>query len=156
VSGGEIGAVYQLGHPIGFQNQIYAGEIHVCRPIYDPTLELGVLKGLVETYPTRMRRALDQHLFDARFEIEIAIAPAARGDLVYVSRCLTRATGFMVLVLYALNECFFLNEKNAFVESAQFALLPNDFHRTSHESLDQSAIPLRNWRAARTRWRRRR
>jgi predicted nucleotidyltransferase len=127
---GEIDAVYQLGHPIGFQNQIYAGETHVCRPIYDPALELSVLKGLVETYPTRMRRALvDKHLFDARFEIEIAIGPAARGDLVYVSQCLTRAAGFMVLVLYALNECFFLNEKNAFVESALFALLPSDFHR---------------------------
>jgi hypothetical protein len=50
------------------------------------------------TYPTRMRRALvDKHLFDARFEIEIAIAPAARGDLVYVSQCLTRAAGFTVL-----------------------------------------------------------
>ena len=109
---GEIGAVYQLGHPIGFQNQIYAGETHICRPIYDPALELSVLKGLVETYPMRMRRALiDKHLFDARFEIEIAMGPAARGDLVYVSQCLTRATGFMVLVLHALNECFFLNEK---------------------------------------------
>jgi hypothetical protein len=30
-SGGQIDAVYQLGHPIGFQNQIYAGETHFCR-----------------------------------------------------------------------------------------------------------------------------
>lgn len=127
---GEIEAVYQLGHPLGFQNQIYAGEAHFCRPLYDPAAELDALKSMVESYPPRMRRALvDKHLFDARFEIEIAIAPAARGDLVYVSQCLARASGFMVLVLYALNQRFFLNEKNAFIESARFALLPEDFHR---------------------------
>lgn len=127
---GEIQAVYQLGHPIGFQNQIYAGETHFCRPLYDPAGKLAALKTMVESYPPRMRRALvDKHLFDARFEIEIAIAPAARGDVVYVSQCLARASGFMALVLYALNERFFLNEKNAFVESARFALLPDGFHR---------------------------
>jgi len=127
---GEIDAVYQLGHPIGFQNQIYAGEMHVCRPLYDPAGELAALKQLVAVYPPRIRRALvDKHLFDAQFEIEIAAGPAARNDVVYVSQCLARATGFMVLVLHALNERFFLNEKNAFVESAGFARSPHSFHR---------------------------
>jgi hypothetical protein len=32
---GQMDAVYQLGHPIGFQNQIYAGETHFCRPLCD-------------------------------------------------------------------------------------------------------------------------
>jgi hypothetical protein len=45
------------------------------------------------------------------------------------SICLARATGFMVLVLYALNERFFLNEKNAFIESRHFALQPDNLHR---------------------------
>jgi hypothetical protein len=126
---GEIGAVYQLGHPLGFQNQIYAGELHVCRTLYDPAAELAALKQLVEVYPPRMRRALvDKHLFDAQFEIEIAAGPAGRGDVVYVSQSLTQAAGFMVLVLHALNERFFLNEKNAFVESGSFALRPLNFH----------------------------
>jgi Nucleotidyltransferase domain len=126
---GEIDAVYQLGHPLGFQNQIYVGEMHVCQPLYDPALELAALKQLVAVYPSRMCRALvDKHLFDAQFEIEIAAGPAARGDIVYVSQCLARATGFMVLVLHALNERFFLNEKNAFIESSSFALCPHNFH----------------------------
>ncbi len=126
---GEIDAVYQLGHPIGFQNQIYVGETHFCLPLHDPAGELGALKKLVETYPPRMRRALiDKHLFDAQFEIEIALGPASRGDVAYVSQCLARATGFMVLVLHALNERFFLSEKDAFIESGHFALQPN-LHR---------------------------
>jgi len=35
----------------------------------------------------------------------------------------------MVLVLYALNQRFFINEKNAFIESEHFALQPNNLHR---------------------------
>ncbi len=27
-------SVYQLGHPMGFHMQIYAGEVHVCRPLF--------------------------------------------------------------------------------------------------------------------------
>jgi len=127
---GQIDAVYQLGHPIGFQNQIYAGETHFCRPLYDQAGELGALKKLVVSYPPSMRRALiDKHLFDAQFEIEIALGPAGRGDVAYVNQCLARATGSIVLVLHALNERFFLNEKNAFIESKHFALQPDTLHR---------------------------
>ena len=127
---GEIDGSYQLGHPLGFQNQIYAGEVHICQPLHDPADELARLKQLVAVYPPRMRRTLvDKHLFDAQFEIQIAARPAARGDVVYVSQCLARATGFMVLVLHALNERFFLNEKNAFIESRSIPLLPHSFHR---------------------------
>lgn len=127
---GQIDAVYQLGHPIGFQNQIYVGETYFCRPLHDPVAELSTLKQLVVSYPPQMRKALiDKHLFDAQFEIEIASGPARRGDIAYVSQCLARATGFMVLVLYALNQHFFLNEKNAFIESQHFTLLPDNFHR---------------------------
>src|SRR6266851_1681138 len=65
--------------------QIYAGETHFGRPLYDQAGELGALKKLVVSYPPSMRRALiDQHLFDAQFEIEIALGPAGRGDVAYV------------------------------------------------------------------------
>jgi hypothetical protein len=37
--------------------------------------------------------------------------------------------GFIVLVLHALNQRFFLNEKNAFIESKHFALQPDNLHR---------------------------
>ena len=136
--GGRIDAFYQLGHPLGFQSQIYVGEVHVCQPLYDQIGELAKLKQLVTVYPQKMRRALtDKHLFDAQFEIEIAAGPAARGDIVYVSQCLARAAGFMVLVLHALNERFFLNEKNAFIESMSFALYPRNFHREVERILAQ-------------------
>jgi Nucleotidyltransferase domain len=126
---GKPGAVYQLGHPMGFQNQIYLGEAFYCRPLYDLNGALASLKRMAAEYPAKLRRALiEKHLFDARFEIEIAARPAELGDTMYVAGCLFRAAGFMTLVLYALNRRFFVNEKNAFPESRGFEIRPTQFH----------------------------
>ncbi len=127
---GQPDAVYQLGHPIGFQNQIYVGETHFCRPIFDRAGRLAELKAMVAEYPEKMRFALvRKHLFDSAFHLEIAHKPAARGDLMYVSACMATATGFMTLLLYALNREFFMNEKNSFPQSAGFAIRPPKFHQ---------------------------
>jgi predicted nucleotidyltransferase len=124
-------SVYQLGHPLGFHIQIYTGEIHVCRPLYDPKNAIAQLKSMVHEYPEKLRTAaVSKHLFDAEFEISIAAKPAARADVMYVAGCLFRAAGFMTIVLYALNRKFFMNEKGAFAESRGFAIKPARFHDT--------------------------
>jgi predicted nucleotidyltransferase len=124
-------SIYQLGHPLGFHLQIYAGEVHVCRPLYAASNTIAELKSLVREYPEKFRAAtIVKHMFDAEFEISIAAKPAARGDVMYVAGCLFRAAGFMTLVLYALNRKFFLNEKGAFAESRQFTIKPARFHDT--------------------------
>ncbi len=133
---GQPDAVYQLGHPMGFQSQIYVGETHFCRPIFDRAGKLAQLKAMVAEYPEKMRMALvRKHLFDSAFHIEIATKPAARGDLMYVSACLATATGFMTLVLYALNRQFYLNEKSAFLQSAEFELRPARLHERAGQIL---------------------
>jgi len=124
-------SIYQLGHPLGFHLQIYAGEVHVCRPLYAASNAIAELKSLVREYPEKFRAAtIVKHMFDAEFEISIAAKPAARADVMYVAGCLFRAAGFMTLVLYALNRKFFLNEKGAFAESRRFAIKPARFHDT--------------------------
>ncbi|MGC1399525.1 nucleotidyltransferase domain-containing protein [Candidatus Binatus sp.] len=124
-------SIYQLGHPLGFHIQIYAGEVHVCRPLFDPAGTVARLKSLVSEYPEKFRTAaVTKHLFDAEFEIMIAAKPAERADVMYVAGCLFRAAGFMTLVLYALNRKFFLNEKGALAESSRFAIKPARFHDT--------------------------
>ncbi|MGA9725806.1 MAG: nucleotidyltransferase domain-containing protein [Candidatus Binatus sp.] len=122
-------SIYQLGHPLGFHMQIYAGEVHVCRPLFDSTRAIVDLKSLVHEFPEKFRAAaVTKHLFDAEFELSIAAKPAERADVMYVAGCLFRAAGFMTLVLYALNRRFYLNEKGAFVESRRFAIKPARFH----------------------------
>jgi predicted nucleotidyltransferase len=128
---GRLRSIYQIGHPLGFHIQIYAGEVHVCRPLYDSAGTVARLKSLVSEYPDKMRTAaVTKHLFDADFEIMIAAKPAVRGDVMYVAGCLFRAAGFMTLVLYALNRKLFLNEKGAMAESRGFAIKPARFHDT--------------------------
>jgi hypothetical protein len=122
-------SIYQLGHPLGFHVQIYAGEVHVCRPLFDPAGAIAQLKSGLRKYPEKLRTAaVTKHLFDAEFEIMIAAKPAERADVMYVAGCLFRAAGFMTLVLYALNRKFFLNEKGAMAESRGFAIKPARFH----------------------------
>ena len=122
-------SIYQLGHPLGFHIQIYAGEVHVCRPLCDSAGTVAGLKTLVGEYPEKLRTAaVTKHLFDAEFEISIAAKPAERADVMYVAGCLFRAAGFMTLVLYALNRKFFLNEKGAMAESRGFVIKPAGFH----------------------------
>src|SRR5580704_1303715 len=124
-------SIYQLGHPLGFHIQIYAGEVHVCRLLFDPANAICGLKSLIREYPEKFRTAVvTKHLFDAEFEISIAAKPAERDDVMYVAGCLFRAAGFMTLVLYALNRKFYLNEKGVFIESRGFSIKPPHFHDT--------------------------
>ena len=133
---GRARSIYQLGHPLGFHMQIYAGEVHVCGPLFDTATAIAELKSRVREYPETFRTAvISKHLFDAEFEISIAAKPAERGDVMYVAGCLFRASGFMTLVLYALNRKFFLNEKGAFIESQGFAIKPARFHDTVARAL---------------------
>ena len=72
-------------------------------------------------YPSKMGRALVvKHLFDAQFETDIALGPAGRGDLVVREPVPFARMRFAVLVLYAINQRFFLNEKNWFIENVNF------------------------------------
>jgi predicted nucleotidyltransferase len=129
--GGRPRSVYQLGHPLGFHMQIYAGEVHVCRPLFTKSTTIAELKSMVSEYPEKFRTAaVTKYLFDAEFEISICAKPVERVDVMYVAGCLFRAAGFMTLVLYALNRRFFLNEKGASAESRQFAIKPARFHDT--------------------------
>ncbi len=76
---GRVEGWYQLGHPLGFQSQIYMGEIDCCRALYDPDGKIAALKAMTAVYPEPMRHALVQkHLFDAEFTRLVAQAQALR------------------------------------------------------------------------------
>ncbi len=108
---------YQIGHPHGFHNHIYMGEVHVCQTLFDPQRTVTRLKVLTAEYPPALRLALiNKYLFEAQFSVEIARKPAQRGDTTYVAGCMFRTVASLVQVLYALNERYFLNEKGSVAE----------------------------------------
>jgi predicted nucleotidyltransferase len=111
---GDPKTIYQLGHPYGFHNQIYAGEVNCCQILFDRAGEAALLKKFVAHYPEKLRRAIARkHLFDAAFELALADKPARRGDVMYVTGCLFRAASFMAIVAYAMNRRWLINEKGA-------------------------------------------
>ncbi|HUY38297.1 MAG TPA: nucleotidyltransferase domain-containing protein [Candidatus Binataceae bacterium] len=122
---GDPKTVYQLGHPYGFHNQIYAGEINCCRILFDRGGKVARLKRMAARYPEKLRRAIARkHLFDAAFELAIADKPALRGDVMYVAGCLFRAASFMTIVAYAMNRRWLINEKGALRGLRSIPLLP--------------------------------
>ena len=119
---------FYLGHPHAFHSPIYLGEIHHARVLADPGGVLAPLRARLATYPPRLRAELMRRfLFDARFMLELARKPAARGDVFHVSGCLFRCVAALVQVLYAANERWCLNEKGALAVAALLPVSPVDF-----------------------------
>ena len=127
---------YQPGHPHGFHDHIYAGEVHYCRPLYDPLGRLAELKARVSEYPLLLKRALvKRFLWEADFSLYTCRKPAERGEVFYVSGCLFRCAACLVQVLFALNEHYFVNEKGSVKTAGSFALCPDGFEETVSDML---------------------
>jgi predicted nucleotidyltransferase len=128
---GRITCDYQPGHPHGFHNYIYMGEIFYAKPLHDPKGILRELKALTVPYPPELKRAIiEKHLWEAGFALGTARKPAERGDVFYVAGCLFRCAACLAQALFALNERYFINEKGAVQAVDSFALCPEGFGET--------------------------
>jgi predicted nucleotidyltransferase len=119
---------YQPGHPHGFHNHIYLGEIFYCQPLYDPSGALAALKARATPYPPLLKQAiLRSYLWQAGFALENSQKSARRGDIFRVSGLLFTCAACLVQVLFALNERYFINEKGAIKAIESFPLHPASF-----------------------------
>jgi predicted nucleotidyltransferase len=119
---------YQAGHPHGFYNHIYMGEVFYCQPLYTRDDTLRRLKARTTPYPPLLRQALIGALWEAQFSLDNARKPAARGDVPQVVGYLYRAVAVMVQALFALNQRYCINEKGAAAEVETFPLHPVGFY----------------------------
>src|SRR4030095_17167059 len=97
-------------------------EAAVCVPLFDPEARLDSLKRRVQDYPDALRKAVVQdHLWAAELGLS-AFAPkfATRADNYGTAACLTCAVNQLVLVLFALNRKYPINDKTALAEIAEF------------------------------------
>lgn len=120
--------VYQPGHPHGFWNHIYMGEVFTCRPLYERDDQLAVLKARIIPYPPRLKQAMIAALWEAGFSLDNARKPAARGDTFHVAGFLYRAAAVMTQALFALNERYCINEKGASSLVDTFPIHPPSFN----------------------------
>jgi predicted nucleotidyltransferase len=120
---------YAQQPPFGFFSGTYLGEVSVCVPLFDPEARLDALKRRVADYPEALRRSVvQQYLWAAEFGLAaFARKFAARADSYGTAACLTRAVNQLVLVLFALNRQYLLNDKTALAEVAEFTRVPREF-----------------------------
>ncbi|MFC5447739.1 nucleotidyltransferase domain-containing protein [Paenibacillus aestuarii] len=119
---------YQPGHPHGFVNSIYMGEIAVCRPLWDPKGLIAGLKAHTQPYsPVLQQATVAKFLWEAAFSADNASKGVSRGDISYIAGHLFRAVSCLTQVLFALNGDYMLNEKGAVAYVARFAIAPEQF-----------------------------
>lgn len=121
----EVG--YQNGHPLGFWSPAYPGEVALGLVQADPDGELSALREETASYPEPLRTALMEASSQADWAIRFAGKPAERGDVLYVSLCLSRAVGVLVQALFAADRRWCLNEKGALDAAERLPSTPAGF-----------------------------
>jgi predicted nucleotidyltransferase len=134
---GRYEVCYSQQPPFGFFSGTYLGEIAVCVPLFDPEARLDVLKRRVANYPEALRRSVVQeNLWTAQFGLAaFARKFAARSDAYGTAACLACAVNQLVLVLFALNREYLLNDKTALAEIAEFDRAPREFKSRVQQTL---------------------
>jgi predicted nucleotidyltransferase len=115
--------------PFGFFSATYLGELAVCITLFDPEARLDLLKRRVAEYPEALRRAVVQdYLWMAEFGLgAFARKFATRSDGYGTAACLTSAVNQLIMVLFALNRKYPINDKTALEEVAEFERAPRQF-----------------------------
>jgi hypothetical protein len=112
----------------GFYSVIYLAETQICIPLYDPEGVLIELKRSVEVYPPRLKqKIIADSLWAAEFTLLHARNFAAQGDVYNTVGCMTRAASNINQALFALNEKFFLRDKQVMDVVSRFQNLPPEY-----------------------------
>jgi predicted nucleotidyltransferase len=112
----------------GFYSVIYLAETAACIPLYDPMGRIADLKRKVAKYPSPLRqRIVADSLWIAEFTLNHARLFAAREDTYNTVGCLTRVAGALTQALFALNEVYFMTDKNAMGMIANFKVAPTSY-----------------------------
>jgi predicted nucleotidyltransferase len=141
---------YAQQPPFGFFSVAYLGEIAVCVPLFDPEARLDALKRRVADYPDALRQAVVQdYLFAAELGLT-AVAPkfAGRSGAYGTAACLARAVNQLLLVLFALNRRYLMDDKTALAEVAEFEFAPPEFEARVQKTLEHLGDSPAEYRAA--------
>jgi predicted nucleotidyltransferase len=130
---------YSQQPPFGFFSAAYLGEIAVCKPLLDPEARIEALKRRVAKYPEALRRAVVQDYLWASELGLTAFAPkfASRSGAYGTAACLTRIVNQLLLVLFALNRRYLVDDKTALAEVAEFERAPHEFGPRVQKTLAQ-------------------
>lgn len=125
---GKVTSHYQAGHPHGYFNAMYRGELAVSRLLWHRGDEIVRWKRAAEEYPRALQKALvDFFFFEAGFSLMLAENTVARDDAYYVTAHLVRSVSALNQVLFALNQQYCINEKKAVKMIDSFPIRPDRY-----------------------------
>jgi nucleotidyltransferase-like protein len=118
---------HQAGHPLGFVDIAYPGELALGQILADPTGELAALQEQVRAYPRALTEALVGGLWEGDFLVAVARKAVTRRDRTYVAGCLFRLVGVCVHALHGAGQRWLINEKGAVAAAAAIPGAPAGF-----------------------------
>lgn len=124
---GEFAVHHQTGHPLGFLDVAYAGEVALCRPLAGSTDLIEELRAGLDPYPLALRDALVEHLGTAEFLAAGAAKVASRGDLAYLQLLCGSALLWCAHAWHAEAGVWVTNEKGLIPAVAALELDTGDF-----------------------------
>lgn len=101
----------QAGHPLGFLDVSYAGEVATCVPLCDEEGLLAALRARVTPYPEALRTAMLRELWQVDFLLDGAQKGAKAGDTAYVALCAASAAMLVAHGWHAFSRRWVTNEK---------------------------------------------
>ncbi|MBV6763009.1 nucleotidyltransferase domain-containing protein [Rhodococcus opacus] len=133
---GMYGFHAQTGHPFGFADFAYAGELASAVILADPSGQLGEFRTDLQHYPDALRDALVRRgLWEAEFVTVLARKAIPRADTTYVAGCLFRAVCLCAHALHAHARRWLISEKGAVAAAGALPNAPADFNARAHTAL---------------------
>ncbi|WP_234417533.1 nucleotidyltransferase domain-containing protein [Miniimonas sp. S16] len=108
---GELAFHPQPGHPLGFLDVAYAGEVATCVPLADDDGVLARLVAGLTPYPWALRDAMLAGLWQVDFLLDAAAKGAKAADVAYVALCTSTAAMLVAHAWHAVAGSWVTNEK---------------------------------------------
>jgi hypothetical protein len=132
---GEFAFHAQPGHPLGFLDVAYAGEVAGCVPLCDPSGLLAGLAARVTPYPEALRTAFLANLWQVDFLLDGALKGAKGRDVAYVALCATTVTMLLAHGWHAAAGSWVTNEKGLVTGVARLDLDTGGFSDAASAAL---------------------
>ncbi|MGO4488471.1 nucleotidyltransferase domain-containing protein [Microbacterium sp. 2RAF4] len=119
---GEFAFHTQPGHPLGFLDVAYAGEVATSVPLCDQDGILAALARSVTPYPDALRAAFVENLWQVDFLLNAATKGAKASDVAYVALCGTTTTMLIAHAWHAVAGQWVTNEKGLVPNVARLSI----------------------------------
>ncbi|WP_059173107.1 hypothetical protein [Bacillus sp. FJAT-27445] len=137
---GNITIDYYPGHPHGFVNSIYVGEIATCKIIWDSKNIVSGLKERTRPFSENFKKGtVYKFLWEASFSLEAAKKAVYREDVAYIAGCFFRSVSCLNQVIFAVNEHYCTNEKGAVDLISSFRFAPPHYKERVSEVFEMIA-----------------